>query len=91
MSKKLPTYKDAIRGITYRIVGFLGENKDYESYHGKSFSPKGRDIIIHVLRNGDSKRYDVKPIAEAIIAIPKSLASGREQVNPWVGDQLHKG
>ena len=77
------TYPDHRRGITYRIIGFIGEDSTYESYHGRCRKPVSRDVILHLLKNGNGRRFNVKNCG-AVVVNPTVSASTREtQVLPW--------
>lgn len=48
-------------GITYTVIGLLSEDSRYEVYHAHA-KKIGRDIVIHLLKTGNGRIYDVPKI-----------------------------
>lgn len=81
-------YKDARRGITYKIIGIIEEDEIYEVYHGKSSAPIRRDVILHLLKNGSERRFPVKQVKGVEIKPQKALKTNIDQVVPWTSDHF---
>lgn len=82
------TYTCHTQGISYRIIGYLGEDDRYEVYHGKSTSPQ-RHIILHLLKTGNGRIYPKAEHVEKVIVQPSTSVgrSHEDQVVPWRTDK----
>ena len=80
----MTTYPDKRRGLVYKIIGFLGEDETWEYYHGRVRKPVARDVILHLLKTGNGRRFDVTASKGVVVVVQKSQKIPREQAVPWV-------
>lgn len=79
----MTTYYMETQGITYRIVAYLGRDKYYETYHGRSTKPL-RNIILHLPRKGRCQLYPKAPKVESVqFSSPESQGTAAKQLLPW--------
>lgn len=71
--------------LRLKIVGFIEEDGCYEVYHAQNKNPK-RDIILHLLKNGTERRFNVKPAKQFKVEAQGPSATREKAVTPWVGD-----
>ncbi|RJQ39449.1 MAG: hypothetical protein C4555_03285 [Dehalococcoidia bacterium] len=78
-------YHNHTYNLDFKIIGLLDEDESYEVYHARA---KGipRDIIIHLLKTGNGKRYDVPKIDEVKVKVPTPVGTRDEQITPWIKD-----
>ena len=85
------TYPDRSRGLMYHIVGFMVEDGTYETYHARAKGTVKRDVILHLLRNGNDRRFPkAKLETDVIVTAQKPSATREKAILPWKGDGRDK-
>ena len=79
-------YTDLRRGLSYRIIGFIGEDDMYETYHGRSSGHIKRDTVLHLLKNGNGRRYpSVKQVCGVTAKAQRPTKTRDDVILLWVG------
>lgn len=58
------TYPDRSRGLPYKVIGFMDSDDTYETYHARASGSVKRDVILHLLRNGNGRRFPKRILKE---------------------------
>ncbi len=75
------------QGIEYKVIGLVEETETHESYLVQN-KPYGKTQIIHVLRNGNGRRYKAKPLnLERIEKLLNPTKRKGTVVLPWATDE----
>lgn len=78
-------YYNPRTGLSYKIVGLIDEDDIYEVYQLKA--KHNHNLILHVLKNGNGRRFDVKELSEPVSQdVEGKTATRAKAVLPWIGD-----